>query len=276
MKLFKKVVLAFLIVVSCKNETNVPQIKNENNAEGKEVTQQRALSEEEKFTLAIENAHKKSSFLEEGMIQFDIDLNFGGNDRLDATISMATNSSRIRIDKKDGSSLIYDGKKVYISPENANDRGARFDMFTWTYFLALPYKLNDSGTFWEKMSDLTLDEKVFDTAKLTFKNGIGDTPDDWYIVYADKENGLIHAAGYIVTFGEGDIKKAEEDPHAIKYSDYTVVNTIPIATSWTYYEWTPALGFGKIIGDATLSNVKFVSFNENFFDKPDNSREITL
>lgn len=48
-----------------------------------------------------------------------------------------------------------------------------------------------------------LDEKDHQTAKLTFEKGIGDAPDDWYVVYTDPENNTMQAAAYIVTFGSG-------------------------------------------------------------------------
>ena len=86
------------------------------------------------FAQNIEAAHNKQDWEAKKAVSFDIDLSFGGQERLTAKIISLTNSTGVRVDKKDGSKLIYNGKNVFLSPANANDKGARFDMFTWNYF----------------------------------------------------------------------------------------------------------------------------------------------
>lgn len=263
----------FLSFISCKNVTE--DKKNVTQVEDKPQEVQAGASQDP-FTSAIEETHKKTAFLEKEAIQFDIDINFGGKDRLDATITMLTNSTKIRIDKKDGSSLVYDGNEVYLAPSSANSQGARFDMFTWTYFFALPYKLNDKGTVWTENKELQLGDSSYQTAKLSFEKNIGDAPDDWYVIYADKNTNRLYAAGYIVTFGNNDVQKAEADPHAIEYKDYIEVENIPFATQWIYYGWTVSEGFTDQIGDASLTNIKFVNPEKTFFEKPENASVISL
>ena len=79
---------------------------------------------------------------------------------------------------------------------------------------------------------------------------------------------------YIVTFGK-TIEKAEAEPHAIVYSDYKTVKGIPLATNWKFYNWTQEKGIeGTPIGEATLSNFKFINLSEDFFNKPEDSKRI--
>lgn len=94
----------------------------------------------------IETAHKKDAFLNHKVVSFYANISFGGKQHLEGKITMLTNSTKIRIDKKDNSKLIYTGEKVFLCPEDAKEAGARFDMFTWTYFFGFPYKLSDPGT----------------------------------------------------------------------------------------------------------------------------------
>ncbi|NAS29722.1 hypothetical protein GTQ40_01950 [Flavobacteriaceae bacterium R38] len=273
-KVFLTLILSSLVFASCKqSEKKEEAISVTSTSVDVETV---TVTPEEKYTSGIEKAHKMNAFMEKDAIQFDIDLNFGGNDRLDAKITLVPNSTKIRIDKKDGSSLIYDGNEVYLSPADANDRGARFDMFTWTYFFALPYKLNDNGTKWSNLEKHSLEDHSYNTARLTFENNIGDAPDDWYVIYTDEKTNMLHAAGYIVTFGGNAVEKAEEEPHAIKYSNYTDVEGIPFATNWGYYNWTVENGFAGKIGDATISNIKFLSPEADFFKKPEDSKIIAL
>jgi len=224
----------------------------------------------------IEQAHKKSKFLSHKAVRFDIDITFGGKQRLDGTITMLTDESKIKIEKKDGSTLWYDTTGVYLSPQNANDAGARFDMFTWTYFFKLPYKLNDPGTLLTLEKERIINNTTYTSAKLTFESGIGDSPEDWYIIFTDPQN-QVKAASYIVTFGSnGDISKAEADPHLIAYNDMIVVDGIPFATSWDFYGWTEEKGITDALGKTKISNIAFLEDTTSIFDIPKDNKEIKL
>ncbi|MCM5661428.1 DUF6503 family protein [Galbibacter mesophilus] len=260
--LLKFLVLSTFFLLSCKNET-------------KEKVVEETPKSKSPFVESVEKAHRKNDLVNKNYVQFDIDVFFGGKPRLAGTVTMNTNSSEIRIDKKDGTSLFYDGKNVMLSPKDANEKGARFDMFTWAYFFALPFKLSDQGTNIETLKDHSLDSLSYHTAKLTFDKNTGDAPDDWYILYADKETGLLEAAGYIVTFGK-TLEKAEANPHAIAYHNYKKVQNIPIATAWTFHNWSQETGLEDTIGTATLKNIKFVDKNSEFFKAPENSTPITV
>ncbi|MCK8522655.1 hypothetical protein M0D21_13810 [Aquimarina sp. D1M17] len=225
----------------------------------------------------IETAHKKDAFLNHKVVSFYANIYFGGKQHLEGKITMLTNSTKIRIDKKDNSKLIYTGEKVFLCPEDAKEAGARFDMFTWTYFFGFPYKLSDPGTKWELGNMRPLDEKDHQTAKLTFEKGIGDAPDDWYVVYTDPENNTMQAAAYIVTFGSGgDTSKAEADPHAIHYKDFIMVDGIPFATKWDFYGWTEEKGMTDKLGEATISDITFLDEEGVIFNTPENAKEISL
>ncbi len=236
-----------------------------------------ALSIVDNYIQSIEKAHKKDSFLKHKAISFKVDVFFGGKLHLDGKITMLTNASKIRIDKNDESKLIYDGKNVFLYPKDANDKGARFDMFTWTYFFGMPYKLNDPGTKWELGNNKSLDGVEHQTAKLTFEPGTGDAPDDWYVIYTDPTNNSLKAAAYIVSFGsDGDTSKAEADPHAIHYKDFILVDGIPFATKWEFYGWTEEKGMTDKLGEATITDITFLKEEGTIFETPDNGKEITL
>ena len=275
------------LTLSCKNEKKESQISQPENATTEiekteeietDTVENTAGSVEELFTKTVENAHKKKEFLKKEAVKFDIQLNFNNQERLNATITMFTNSSKILIQKKNGDQLLYDGERVYLTPRKAKDKGARFDMFTWTYFFGLPYKLNDPGTKWAMEQDRTLEKDgvEYSTAKLTFGENVGDAPDDWYLIYRDPSTQLIKSAVYIVTYGSnGDISKAEANPHAIVYNTYEEVAGIPIATSWSFHDWTAERGLGKQLGDAAISNISFLQVNPETFLPSNNSKTIS-
>ncbi len=232
-----------------------------------------AVSPAVAFAQNIEAAHNKQAWEAKKAVSFDVDLSFGGHERMTAKITSRTNSTRVRVDKKDGSKLIYNGKDVFLSPANANDKGARFDMFTWNYFFSIPFKFTDPGTNWELLDSLKIDSTPYATGKLTFGEQIGDAPDDWYVVYQHPETGLLHAAAYIVTLGKTK-EKAEENPHVIVYHDYKKVDGIPVATKWTFHNWDKENGIGEQIGEATISNIKFFDAKDELFAQPEDSKLI--
>ncbi|ANW96576.1 hypothetical protein AXE80_09925 [Wenyingzhuangia fucanilytica] len=216
---------------------------------------------------AIEEAHHKTDFLNHKAVKFDILLKFRGKERLNATITLLTNSSKGLIEYKDGSKIYTIGDKVFYSPNFKNVKAVRFDAYTWSYFFMFPYKLSDQGTQWSEFGEHKLNQTVYNTQKLSFTAGTGDAPDDWYYVYSDQNNHLINTAAYIVTFGK-TVNKAESDPHAIKYDHYKEVEGIPIATNWTYWEWNKTSGISNQLGEATISNISFV--NKVSFEVPQN------
>ncbi|MCB7480909.1 DUF6503 family protein [Christiangramia sediminis] len=225
------------------------------------------------FSENIEEAHNKTAFMMKEAVSFDINLKFRGNTRLEGTVSMTTNSSRVRLDNVDGSVLVFDGENVYINPVSAKKEGARFDIFTWQYFFAMPFKLTDPGTVWEKLEPKMIDSTTYDTARLSFESNVGDSPDDWYVVYKDPQTNRLKAAAYIVTFGQKQ-EKAEEDPHAIIYSDYKSIENVEIASKWSFHNWNSQDGFGEKLGEATISNINFFSPENDFFKAPENSEII--
>lgn len=223
----------------------------------------------------IETAHQKDLFLQKHSVSYDLNLTFGGQERLNARVTMRTNSSQIRIDRSDGISLVYDGEKVYQTPDTATYPGARFDIFTWPYFFAIPYKLSDPGTRWLKSEFSSLNDQPYEVFRLEFDQNIGDAPDDWYVVYANPESHLLEVAAYIVTFGQSQ-DKAEEDPHAIKYENFKMIDGVSIARKWTFWGWDGQKGLTEKLGEATINNLNFFHPDPTIYQKPQNAKVVEM
>lgn len=273
MKMKKLLLLsAILLIYACKDkpEKMTPEEKIMTEPDG--GTGKGATSPVMQFPTDIEKAHHKANFLEHKAVQFDIILQFGGKERLNAKITTLTNSGKIKIEKKDSTFLSFDGDKAWIYPASQNYDGARFDMFTWQYFFALPFKLTDNGTQWEMPEQRILDSTKVTSARLTFGNDIGDAPDDWYIIYPSEDQKLA-AAAYIVTLNK-EVQTAEANPHAIKYHDYKMVDGVPFATKWTFHNWSKENGIEDKIGKAKISNIEFINTDSNFFKARQKAGEI--
>ncbi len=233
--------------------------------------QANAQNSAKEFTNKIETKHRKSDFMSQKFISYDISVSFGGNEVLKGNFTQNTGGGKIKLTKVDGSVVIFDGKEVYGKgiPEKAKG-SARFHIFTWPYFLGLPYKLNDGGTVWSEFSDQKWGTGNLATGKLSFESGTGDAPDDWYIVYKNEDH-LLEGAAYIVSYGKGK-EAAEKEPHAIKYNDYEMIEGIPFSKNWTFHMWSLTEGYTKEIGLVKVSNIQFLT--ETDFTIPEGSMPI--
>ncbi|WP_405606217.1 hypothetical protein [Polaribacter sp. Asnod1-A03] len=258
-KILITAISAIVLLVSCqktaKKEINVEEVKTE------KVTPT--------FSQNIEIAHKKDSFLKHEAIQYNAVIEFGGNEIFNATVTVSTTSDLAKITYKNGDEIYVDKEKTFVSPSLKDNPGVRFHAYTWNYFFLFPYKLNDDGTKWNDDFKTKETTQAYNTAKLSFKANVGDAPDDWYIVYTDKETNLLNHAAYIVSLGK-TVEAAEADPHAIKYIDYKEIDGIPFATNWEFYGWSLEEGLTTKIGSAILTDVKFVDGFRDIFKIPEN------
>jgi hypothetical protein len=245
--------IAFSIFISCGGANKQKEIKEE-----AELTQ----------VQKIEKQHRKDLFLQQDNIQFEIQLYFGGRERINGILTYATNSSQGLIELNNGNKIYFIKDKVFYSP-GMNEKKVRFDAYTWSYFFLFPYKLSDEGTIWSTSEKVEMNNKWYNSQRLTFANGTGDASDDWYQVYSDTTDNTMLVAAYIVTANKS-VEKAEEDPHAIAYSNYQTIGGVPVATNWEFFGWTKTEGLTDTLGNATLSNFKFVANSDSLFIPPTN------
>ena len=226
------------------------------------------------YASLVWQAHNGRQWAKQKALRADVNLQFGGNTLVDGTMTMLTNTAKVRIDQRDSlkSCLIWTGETATVSPAASTQRSARFHLLTWPYFLAAPFKISDPGTFMEEQGVDSVTGKPADVARLSFASGVGDSPDDWYILYKDPKNDQLQAMAYIVTFGGQSKEKAEADPHAIRYEHYTEVDGVLIADQWTFWAWREGEGLTEQLGQASLSNIQFLEPEAGFFEVPADHR----
>jgi len=248
--LFSTVAL-MLACSSPKKKSNTAQGANQ-----EDFTKMEVLTDAQRLVASIEKAHRKDLFELNEAVQFDLKLEFGGTERINGRVYLLTGGSKVKIEDVNGLQY-WDGSKAMVLPNQEDNEKARFDLLTWSYFFAAPYKLSDSGVNHEFIGETLLGGAEYRANKMTFEKGIGDTPEDWYIVYKDRNSDLLAAMAYIVTSGEKTVEEAEKDPHVITYEAYTEVGGIPFATQWNFWTWNEAGEMNKLLGSATVSNIEF-------------------
>lgn len=224
-------------------------------------------SDSQEFITSIETATGKEAYFAQDVFSARLELSFGRQERISGTMLIETKGDRSRFNLDSGETMLFDGKDAYSSSQEllARLKKIRFEVLTWPYFAELPFKLQDPGTQLEIVKDHKMLGNFIPTARLSFDAGIGDTPDDWYLLYKDPETRLLKAAAYIVTYHQSP-EKAGQDPHAILYAKYREVESVMIATEWTFHNWTRDDGaIGPAIGRAKLSRLKFIPFQASMF-----------
>jgi hypothetical protein len=228
------------------------------------------------FVEQIKKAQHVDQFYKQKAIAFDIETMVNGK-ATTATLTTMTNSGKMRLQYADGKTVVFDGKKIWLnSAEVGGARQARFDIFMWQYFFMAPFKMDDAGTYWQLMADKIIDDNAYARAKLTFKNGTGDTPNDWYIVHRNKATDYLSAMAYIVTFGNKAVTEAEKQPNGITYDDFITVGGVQFASTWHFWKWSEQRGFYDAKGSAKIKNIRFIKPSADTFAQPSGSKEIVL
>jgi hypothetical protein len=138
-----------------------------------------------------------------------------------------------KIETKDWS-IGYNGTEVWLL-QNKPDTykgNARFYHNLMFYFYAMPFVLGDNGIIYTEMDATELDGKTYNAIKISYKAGIGDSPEDEYILFYDPETNTMEWLGYTVTYSENE---KSDDWHYIKYDKWQDVNGMLLPKKLTWY-----------------------------------------
>lgn len=139
---------------------------------------------------------------------------------------------KTKIESKDWS-IGYDGKGVWLLKHDLGYEGNPvFYHNLMFYFYAMPFVIADPGTNYETVAPTELDGKLYNGLKVSFDNGVGDSPKDEYILYFDPETNIMGWLAYTVTFMD---QKKSNDWHYIKYDKWQDVNGLLLPEKLTWW-----------------------------------------
>lgn len=112
-----------------------------------------------------------------------------------------------------------------------------------SYWLVMPFKLKDSGVTLKYLGEeKTQDEKVTDVLQMTFK-GVGNTPDNKYKIWVDKQTHLVAQWAYFAKF-------TDEKPGFIRpWGDYQQHGKILLASDRGDRDITDIMVFTGLPGE---------------------------
>jgi hypothetical protein len=155
-------------------------------------------------------------------------------------------------------SLAWDGEKAW-GINWGSPVPPRFLAQLNYYFLNLPWLVKDPGVILSELGTRTIwdDPTEYVAVRVTYDAGVGDTPDDYYVLYIDPDSHRIKGCEYIVTYADilpPGIKQTS--PHLLIFDTFETVGGLVVPTHYTIYETDQTVY-------ATCS-IRDWSFNEPF------------
>jgi hypothetical protein len=130
-----------------------------------------------------------------------------------------------------------DKTKLWVNEKNGNEfkGNAKFYKGLMMYFYAMPFIVGDDGIIYEDAEPLVFEGKTYRGILISYNAGIGESPNDEYIIYYDSETGQMQWLAYTVTFGKDGKSK---DFHFIRYNNWQTINglVLPKSMDWYTYE----------------------------------------
>jgi len=158
----------------------------------------------------------------------------------------------------------FDGDKIWLAEnEKPYEGNPKFYYNLMFYFYAMPFILADDGILYTEIEDAILGGNIYGAVKIEYEKGIGETPEDEYIIFYDKETYKMAWLAYTVTFFD---KAKSTDWHYIKYDTWLTENGLLLPKTLVWYEVkegkpsTPknTVAFSKVhISESILENATF-------------------
>ncbi len=128
----------------------------------------------------------------------------------------------------------YNGKEVWLKHKDttAYKGKPRFYYNLMFYFYAMPFVLADEGIVYKDVDPLVYDGKKYPGIKISYTDGVGESPEDEYILYYDAETYKMAWLGYTVTYFS---KEKSQEFHFINYSNWQTVEELLVPEILTWY-----------------------------------------
>ena len=227
---------------------------------------------------STQSAHNIPSWWEKELVEADVVIDFRGNRIVDGTFTFEAHGPRSRYDRKDGSSIIFDGETAWVTPADAEAPKGRFHVLTWPWFIMAPFKMQGEGINLSELSAAEVNGTEYITLFQTFGPQMGDTPDDWYRFFINPETQLVEGMSYIVTYGKSE-EQANEQASIIWYDNYNADGDPAIAHSYEFWLWdteSKSVEGEAPKGTGTITDVSYPDASDDTFAIPSDSRELPL
>lgn len=152
----------------------------------------------------------------------------------------------------------WDGSKAWATYKD-EAIAPRFWALTPYYFVGVPFVFADAGINLSVAGETTFEERTYDLVKVTFAANTGDAPDDFYIVYIDRETRRVGGVRYIVSY-PGFFPDGGHSPEKfMAYDGAQTISGITLPETFRTFKWDPeARQHGELVTNSMLTEVSFL------------------
>lgn len=128
----------------------------------------------------------------------------------------------------------FDGEVLWMkNKDNTKYEGdPKFYYNLMFYFYAMPFVLADDGIMYAEAEPLDFEGKTYPGIQISYESGVGESPDDEYVMYYDPETNKMAWLAYTVTFGKDEKSK---DFKFIKYNNWQEVEGLLLPETMVWY-----------------------------------------
>ncbi|MBX2827168.1 MAG: hypothetical protein KTR22_03355 [Flavobacteriaceae bacterium] len=219
--------LSLLLFTSCKDNTSKEPISESNSVESISTDQ-----EITKYPPSLSEVFKAHGGMQQWNDMNALSYEMTKGEAIEKHL-VSLKDRRVRLDHPNWA-IGFDGNEVWLkqNTEDAYKGNARFYHNLYFYFYAMPFVLGDEGITYEVLESTKLLEKEYHGVKVSYGEGVGDSPKDEYILYFDSETHQMEWLGYTVTYRSNE---KSDSWSFIHYADWAAVNGLMLPKKLTWY-----------------------------------------
>jgi hypothetical protein len=168
----------------------------------------------------------------------------------------------------------FDGNELWLLQKDTTryKGNARFYYNLMFYFYAMPFVLADDGIIYKDVEPLTFEGNEYKGILISYDAGVGESPEDEYVLYYNPETYKMEWLAYTVTYFS---KEKGKEFHLIKYYDWQNVNELLLPKIFKWYEFKDNQ-VGDFQREMNFINVSTSTTkpNDSIFIKPEGSETI--
>lgn len=255
----KKTLLLLLLITvfwSCKNESKSVDYKNET----LDVTTSIYPENVSKIFEAHGGIDVWNTF--KGMY-FEIEKP-DGNDTYD--VSLKSRKSLIKMKHHE---LGFDGENVWLKNLDTvtYKSNPKFYYNLMFYFYAMPFVLGDDGIHYKDVPALEYNDVSYPGILISYDTGVGESPEDEYILFYHPETYKMEWLAYTVTFFS---KEKSKKFNLIKYDQWASIEGVDLPTVIQWHQYANGV-VGDVRNEVNFANAKLSKEKpiEDMFKVPD-------
>ncbi|MEQ9402086.1 MAG: DUF6503 family protein [Cyclobacteriaceae bacterium] len=164
----------------------------------------------------------------------------------------------------------FDGENVWITPDSVDAGRARFYHNLYFYFYAMPFVVGDPGAFYKDVDPRKIKGEPLNGIKVSYGESVGDSPEDFYIIWYDPETYKMKWLMYTVTFRSGE---ANENYRLIKYDQWAEFEGLLLPTTIQWHEYKDGIE-GEMSNEVVFENIALSTEapSEDLFEMPEGAQ----